>query len=150
MVTSVAHLVRTTRTGRDESAAARRRPSDPHSVRHLARGVRRLGPPRCHAVGILLDEVAGRLGPACPDGRSQHDHHRPGVLPAQQPLPAGHSVSFTAHLGNKYLPLGIGAVVVLQLSFTYAPPLQQLFDNEAIPLWVWPWLIVAGLVFFLV
>ena len=28
--------------------------------------------------------------------------------------------------------------------------LQRLFDNEAIPLWVWPWLIVAGLVFFLV
>jgi len=39
---------------------------------------------------------------------------------------------------------------VLQLLFTYAPPLQRLFDNEAIPLWVWPWLIMAGLVFFLV
>src|SRR5262249_7478263 len=50
------------------------------------------------------------------------------------------SLSFTAHLGNKYLPLGIGAVVVLQLLFTYAPPLQRLFDNEPIPLWVWPWL----------
>ena len=60
------------------------------------------------------------------------------------------SLSFKAHLGNPYLPLGIGAVVVLQLLFTYAPPLQRLFDNEAIPLWVWPWLIVAGLVFFLV
>ena len=55
-----------------------------------------------------------------------------------------------AHLGNKYLPLGIGAVVVLQLLFTYAPPLQRLFDNEAIPLWVWPWLFLGGLVFFLV
>src|SRR6478609_2758700 len=60
------------------------------------------------------------------------------------------SFSFTAHLGNKYLPLGIGAVVILQLLFTYAPPLQRLFDNEAIPLWVWPWLTVAGLVFFFV
>jgi len=60
------------------------------------------------------------------------------------------SLSFKAHLGNKYLPLGIGAVVVLQLLFTYRPPLQRLFDNEAIPLWVWPWLIVAGLIFFLV
>src|SRR5262249_14724501 len=60
------------------------------------------------------------------------------------------SLSFTAHLGNKYLPLGIGAVVVLQLLFTYAPPLQRLFDNEGIPLWVWPWLIMAGLAFFLV
>ena len=60
------------------------------------------------------------------------------------------SLSPRAHLGNKYLPLGIGAVVVLQLLFTYAPPLQRLFDNEAIPLWVWPWLVLGGLAFFLV
>ena len=60
------------------------------------------------------------------------------------------SLSLKAHLGNKYLPLGIGAVVILQLLFTYAPPLQRLFDNEAIPLWVWPWLLAGGLVFFLV
>ena len=60
------------------------------------------------------------------------------------------SLSFKAHLGNKYLPLGIGAVVILQLLFTYAPPLQALFDNEAIPLHVWPWLFLGGLVFFLV
>jgi magnesium-transporting ATPase (P-type) len=59
------------------------------------------------------------------------------------------SLSFRAHLGNKYLPLGIGAVVVLQLLFTYAPPLQYLFGNEAIPLWVWPSLLVGGLVFFI-
>ena len=60
------------------------------------------------------------------------------------------SLSLKAHLGNKYLPLGIGAVVILQLLFTYAPPLQRLFDNEAMPLRVWPWLFVGGLVFFLV
>jgi len=60
------------------------------------------------------------------------------------------SLSLRAHLGNKYLPLGIGAVVILQLLFTYAPPLQYLFDNEAIPLWVWPWLFAGGLAFFLV
>jgi magnesium-transporting ATPase (P-type) len=59
------------------------------------------------------------------------------------------SMSFRAHLGNKYLPLGVGAVAVLQLLFTYAPPLQHLFDNEAMPLQVWPWLFLAGLVFFL-
>ena len=41
-------------------------------------------------------------------------------------------------------------IVVLQLLFTYAPPLQRLFENEAIPLWVWPWLFLGGLVFFLV
>ena len=60
------------------------------------------------------------------------------------------SLSLKAHLGNKYLPLGIGAVIILQLLFTYAPPLQALFDNQAIPLRVWPWLFVGGLVFFLV
>jgi magnesium-transporting ATPase (P-type) len=60
------------------------------------------------------------------------------------------SLSLTAHFGNKYLPLGIGAVVVLQLLFTYAPPLQKLFGNEAVPLGVWPWLFAGGIVFFLV
>jgi len=60
------------------------------------------------------------------------------------------SLSLKAHLGNKYLPLGIGAVIILQLLFTYAPPLQVLFANEAIPLWVWPRIILGGLVFFLV
>ena len=60
------------------------------------------------------------------------------------------SLSLKAHLGNKYLPLGIGAVIILQLLFTYALPLQALFDNEAVPLRVWPWLFVGGLVFFLV
>src|SRR5262245_455067 len=60
------------------------------------------------------------------------------------------SLSPRAHLGNKYLPLGIGAVVILQILFTYAPPLQRLFDNEAVPLYVWPWLFLGGFVFFLV
>jgi magnesium-transporting ATPase (P-type) len=60
------------------------------------------------------------------------------------------SLSIKAHLGNKYLPHGIGAVVLLQLLFTYAPPLQRLFDTEAIPLRVWPWLFAGGLLFFLV
>jgi magnesium-transporting ATPase (P-type) len=60
------------------------------------------------------------------------------------------SLSVTAHLGNRYLPLGIGAVVVLQLLFTYAPPLQAMFGNEAIPLRIWPWLLAGGLAFFLV
>jgi len=60
------------------------------------------------------------------------------------------SFSLTAHTGNRYLPLGIGAVVILQLLFTYAPPLQRLFDNEAIPLSVWPWLLAGGVLFFAV
>ena len=60
------------------------------------------------------------------------------------------SLSIKAHLGNRYLPMGIGAVVVLQLLFTYAPPLQHLFHNEAIPLEAWPWLFLGGFVFFLI
>lgn len=60
------------------------------------------------------------------------------------------SLSLKAHLGNKYLALGIGAVVVLQILFTYAPPLQSLFETEGIPLRIWPWLFLAGFVFFLV
>ncbi len=60
------------------------------------------------------------------------------------------SLSLRAHGGNPYLPLGIGAVVVLQLLFTYAPPLQALFDTQAMPLRIWPWLLFGGLLFFLV
>jgi magnesium-transporting ATPase (P-type) len=60
------------------------------------------------------------------------------------------SFSLTAHMGNKYLPLGIGAVLILQLLFTYAPPFHAMFNNQAIPLWVWPWLTAGGLLFFIV
>jgi calcium-translocating P-type ATPase len=60
------------------------------------------------------------------------------------------SLSPFAHLGNRYLPMGIGAVVVLQLLYTYAPPLQYVFETEGIPLGVWPWLFLGGLIFFLV
>jgi magnesium-transporting ATPase (P-type) len=60
------------------------------------------------------------------------------------------SLSLRAHMGNKYLPLSIVAVVILQLLFTYTTPFQEAFGNEAIPLRVWPWLLAGGLVFFLV
>jgi magnesium-transporting ATPase (P-type) len=60
------------------------------------------------------------------------------------------ALSLKAHRGNPYLPLGIAAVVVLQILFTYAPPLQALFHTEAMPLWLWPWLLLAGVLFFLV
>ena len=60
------------------------------------------------------------------------------------------SLSLKAHMGNSTLPFGILAVVVLQLLFTYAPPFQAMFGNEALPLWAWPWLLSAGALFFLV
>jgi magnesium-transporting ATPase (P-type) len=59
------------------------------------------------------------------------------------------SLSIKAHLGNPYLPLGVGAVVVLQMLFTYAKPLQILFGTEAVPLLVWLWLLLGGFLFFL-
>jgi len=60
------------------------------------------------------------------------------------------SLSLKAHMGNKYLPLGIVAVVILQMLFTYTRPFQAIFGNEAIPLRIWPWLLAGGLVFFFV
>ena len=33
--------------------------------------------------------------------------------------------------------------------FTYAPPLQALFDTKPVPLPVWPWLLLGGFLFFL-
>ena len=59
------------------------------------------------------------------------------------------ALSLAAHRGNKYLPMGIGAVVILQLLFTYALPFQYLFGSAAMPLWIWPVLLVGGGVFFL-
>jgi Cation transporting ATPase, C-terminus len=39
---------------------------------------------------------------------------------------------------------------VLQLLYTYAPPVQAVFETEALPLGVWPWLFLGGLIFFFV
>jgi RND family efflux transporter MFP subunit len=60
------------------------------------------------------------------------------------------SLSIRAHLGNRYLPLGVGAVVLLQLLFTYAPPFQRMFGTESVPFQVWPWLFLGGFLFFLI
>jgi magnesium-transporting ATPase (P-type) len=60
------------------------------------------------------------------------------------------SLSIRDHMSNPYLGYGIGAVVVLQLLFTYAPPFEWIFGNEPLPLWVWLWLILGGVAFFLV
>ena len=45
---------------------------------------------------------------------------------------------------------GLRVVVVLQMLFTYAPPLQAVFGTEAVPLPVWPWLVLGGFLFFLI
>ena len=59
------------------------------------------------------------------------------------------SLSIKAHRGNPYLPVSISTVVILQTLFTYTPPLQAVFDTRAVPLWVWPWLLLGGFLFFL-
>jgi magnesium-transporting ATPase (P-type) len=60
------------------------------------------------------------------------------------------SLSLSAHRGNRFLPLGIGVVVVVQLIFTYATPFQALFETRSMPLWIWPCLAVGGIIFFLI
>jgi len=60
------------------------------------------------------------------------------------------SLPVRAHMGNPWLWYGIGAVVVLQLLFTYAPPFHAIFDTEALSLTTWAWLLVGGVAFFLV
>jgi magnesium-transporting ATPase (P-type) len=60
------------------------------------------------------------------------------------------SLSVRAHMGNPYLWYGVVGVVVLQLLFTYALPLQAIFDTEALPFSAWVWLIGGAFVFFFV
>jgi len=60
------------------------------------------------------------------------------------------SLSLRGHTGNPWLWYGIGAVVVLQLLFTYAPPFQAVFETRALPGATWLGLIGGGIVFFLV
>lgn len=60
------------------------------------------------------------------------------------------SASWQAHTGNKYLPMGIGAVILLQLLFTYASPFQTLFGTASMPWYAWPLLIAGGFVFFVI
>jgi len=60
------------------------------------------------------------------------------------------SLSVRAHMGNPYMWYGIAGVVVLQLLFTYALPLQAVFDTKGLPLSAWVWLVAGAIVFFLV
>lgn len=60
------------------------------------------------------------------------------------------ALSLKAYTGNKYLPIGVLVVVILQLLFTYTTPLQVLFETAPIPLNIWPSIFLAGFIFFLV
>jgi magnesium-transporting ATPase (P-type) len=60
------------------------------------------------------------------------------------------SLSREAFSGNRWVPISIAAVVVLQALFTYFPPMQEIFGVEGVPLSVWKWLLLGGVLFFLV
>ncbi|HEY1611488.1 MAG TPA: HAD-IC family P-type ATPase [Paraburkholderia sp.] len=60
------------------------------------------------------------------------------------------SLSVRAHLRNRYLLIALATVIVLQLLFTYAPPMQELFGTMALPARAWPGLFAGGAVFFFV
>lgn len=52
-------------------------------------------------------------------------------------------------LGNRYVLLAIGLLLVLQLLFTYSPIMQQLFGTAALDAAAWGRIIVVSLVLFL-
>ena len=56
--------------------------------------------------------------------------------------------SLRALMGNKWIPISIGGVIILQMLFTYAPFMQAIFGTEALPLSIWGWLLLGGFVFF--
>jgi magnesium-transporting ATPase (P-type) len=60
------------------------------------------------------------------------------------------SLTPAAFSGNRWVPISIGAVIVLQTLFTYFPPMQEIFGVEAVPFSVWRWLLLGGVIFFLV
>ena len=51
--------------------------------------------------------------------------------------------------GNPWVPGSIAAIIVLQLLFTYAPPLQLLFGTEALSVADWVRVVIAGVIVFL-
>ena len=58
-------------------------------------------------------------------------------------------LSIRALVGNPLIPAAIGGVIVLQALFTYAPFMHAIFGSESIPLWIWKWLLLGGVVFFI-
>jgi magnesium-transporting ATPase (P-type) len=59
-------------------------------------------------------------------------------------------LSIRALVGNPLIPAAIAGVVVLQALFNYAPFMQQIFGSESLPLWIWKWLLLGGVVFFII
>lgn len=59
------------------------------------------------------------------------------------------SMTWKVFAGNRWVPLSILGVLVLQVLFTYAPWMQALFGTTALPFSFWLWLALGGVVLFL-
>ena len=53
-------------------------------------------------------------------------------------------------LGNRYILLAIGLLFVIQMLFTYAPLMQDLFGTAAISAAAWGWIVIFGVLMFAV
>ncbi len=62
----------------------------------------------------------------------------------------GSSLSWRGLLGTRQVLLGVGTVVLAQLAFTYAPPLQAVFDTRAVGLTEGLVVLAAGVVVLLI
>ncbi len=60
------------------------------------------------------------------------------------------SLSWEGLTGNRYVLYAVGIIIVLQLAFTYAPPMQFLFATEGLPAVAWALMALAGLIIFFV
>ena len=60
------------------------------------------------------------------------------------------ALSFRSLTGNRYVWIAIGALSLLQLAFTYAPPLQALFNTTPITVEAWERIGAFGLLLFLI
>ena len=63
-----------------------------------------------------------------------------------------HASSLTVRsvIGNRAVWVAIGILLVLQMAFTYAPPMQAMFDTTSIPLESWKRILAFSLFLFLV
>ena len=60
------------------------------------------------------------------------------------------SLSWRALTGSRYVLGAIGLIILLQLAFTYAPPVQRLFGTEGLDLATWGKLVLAGVAIFFI
>jgi calcium-translocating P-type ATPase len=60
------------------------------------------------------------------------------------------SLTLRALAGNRWIPGSLLAIALLQLGFTYLPFMQAIFGTAPLPLVAWGWLLLGGLIFFLI